>query len=110
MCRVVPAFQLPDLIAGLHHVLDHVELVVHHTGVPEVLRHSLDVGPAHVDGHVLDRLRMSIVPNQFRGKAAPDLGVLPGRGEDHPLLYQVGQHPQAVMRLRRLISSAPQRH
>ncbi len=45
--------------------------------VSEVVTHSLDVGGAHVDGHVLDGLGMPVVTQQFRSKSETEAS-LPG--------------------------------
>ena len=53
---------LPHLATSLYHILDDVELVVHHLSVPEVVAHAFGVGGAHVDGQVLDCLRVAVLP------------------------------------------------
>jgi hypothetical protein len=35
------ALRLPDLVTSVHHILDDLELVVHHPGVPGVVAHCL---------------------------------------------------------------------
>jgi len=70
------------MVACLHHILDDVEFVVHDLSVPEVVADALGVGGTHVDGHVLDRLGMPVVPQQFRSKSCPNGGVLTGRSKE----------------------------
>jgi hypothetical protein len=74
-----------------------MELVVHHLRVPEVVAHPLDVGRAHIDGHVLDSLGMPVMTQQFRSKSLPNRGILAGRGEEDPLGQQVSEHRQVVV-------------
>ncbi len=94
-----PALGLPILVAGLHPILDDVELVVHHLRIPEVFAHSLDVGHAHIDGRVSDGLRMPVVSLQFPSKCFPNRGILAGRGEENSLGHQIGKHRQVVVSL-----------
>ncbi len=89
---VGPALGLPYLVACLHHILDDVELVVHHLSVPKVVADALGIGGAHVDGHVLDRLRMTVVPQQFLSKSRPNRGILTGRSEEDPLGHKISKH------------------
>ena len=92
-----PTLRLLDLVARLQHILDDVELVVHHPSVPEVVANGLGVGGVHVDGHMLNRLRVAVVPLQFRSQCLPNRDVLAGRLEEHLLGKQVGEHRQVVV-------------
>ena len=94
---VTPTLDLPDSVACLHNILDDMELIVHHLRVPEVVAHPLDVGRAHVYGHVLDSLGMPVVTQQFRSKSLPNRGILAGSGEEDPLGQQVSEHRQVVV-------------
>jgi hypothetical protein len=82
---VGPALGFPDLIACLHHILDDVKFVVHHLSVPEVLAAHIGVGGSHVDGPVMDRLGMPVLPQQFRSNIRPNGGVLTGRTKSNLL-------------------------
>ncbi len=94
---VTPALDLPNLVARLHHILDDMELVVHHLRISEVVTHPLDVGCAHVDGHVLDGLGMPVMTQQFRSKSLPNRRILAGSGEEDSLGQQVSEHRQVVV-------------
>ena len=48
---VGPARGFPYLVARLHHILDDVELCVHHLSVFEVVADALGVGGTHVGGN-----------------------------------------------------------
>ena len=96
---VCPALRLPNLVARLHHILDDVELIVHHPSVPEVVADALGVGGAHVDSHMLDRLGMAVVSQQFRSKSRPNRGVLTGRSEEDPLGHKISKHRQVIVPL-----------
>ena len=96
---VGPALRLPNLVARLHHILDNVELVVDHPGIPEVVDNALGVGGTHVDGHVLDRLRMPVVSQQFPSKSLPNRGVLTGRREENPHGHKISKHRQIIVTL-----------
>ena len=74
-----------------------MELVVHHLRVAEAIAHALEVGRAHVDGHVLDSLGMPVVTQRFRGKSLPNRGILAGRGEEDSFGQQVSKHRQLVV-------------
>ncbi len=66
------ALGLPDLVACLHHILGDVEFVVHYLSVPEVVAYTLGVCGTYVDDHVLNRLRIPVVPQKFRSKSCPN--------------------------------------
>jgi hypothetical protein len=88
-----------------------VELVVHYLSVPEVVADALGVGGTHVDGHMLDRLRMPVVPQQFRGKNCPSIGVFTGRSKEHPRGHKISKHCQVVVPVApvHLVGSHPHR-
>ena len=94
---VTPALGLPDLVARRHNILDDMELAVHQLRIPEVVTHPLDLGLAHVDGHVLDGLGMPVMTQQFRSKSLTNRGILAGRGEEDTLGRQVSEHRQIVV-------------
>ena len=62
---IEPSLAFPDLVASLHRILDYVDLVVHQLRVPEVVAHPSDVSGAHVNGRMLDRLRIAVVLEEF---------------------------------------------
>ena len=68
---VGPALDLPDRVARRHLTLYYIELVVHHMRVPKYVDHSISVGGAHVDGHILDGLEMPVVTQKFRKQTSP---------------------------------------
>ncbi len=92
-----PALGLPDLVARLHSVLDDVDFVVHHLSVPKVVAHSLGIGGTHVDGHVLNRLGMPVVPQQFRSKSRSNGGVLTGRSKENPLGHKISKRREVIV-------------
>ncbi len=94
---VGPARGLPDLVAHLQQILDDVEFVVHYLSVPEVVADALGVGATHVDGYVLNRLGMPVVPQLFRSKSCPNGGVLTGRSKEAPLGHKISKHCQVVV-------------
>jgi hypothetical protein len=94
---VTPALGLPDLVTRLHHDLNGVELVAHHLRVAEVVAHALNLGSAHVDGHILNGLEMAVVLLQFYSKRLPNRGILAGRGEGYSLGHQVREPRQIVV-------------
>ncbi len=90
--NIGPAFVFPNLVAPLHHILDDVELVVHHPSVPAVVAHSLGVGGAHFDGHIVNRLRVAVVPQQFRKRSQPNRRVPTGRNRKAPLGHKIREY------------------
>jgi len=74
-----------------------VELFVHHLSVPEVVTHAPGSVGTHVDGHLLDRLGIAVIPQQFLSKFVPNRYILPGIGEKHSLDDQISEHRQLVV-------------
>ena len=104
---VGPALGLPNPFSNLHDVLEDMDPVVDHPGVPGVAAHAFGLDGALVDGYELNRLRMAVVPQQIRGKCVPNPSVLSRRGEEHSLGDQVCEHFEAVLRFARFISTVP---
>ena len=92
-----PAFRLPDLIARLAHILDDVKLVLHHLNVSNFVAHSFGVGCSHVDGHVLDNLRIAVVPHHFRGNSPQDMGIFSGCCDESSLHHHVSEYCMAAV-------------
>jgi hypothetical protein len=63
---------IPDLIADLNQIPDEMELLELHPRVPKVVAHSLSLGGTHVDGNLLESLRMAAVPHPLLSKFLPN--------------------------------------
>ena len=69
-----------------------MKLVVHHPSVPAVVAHDLNVGSAHIDGHMLNGFGIPVVTQQFRCKSLLNRGIVTGRGEETPFGLQVRKY------------------